>query len=57
MRIATAKDFDGTLKFKYENGNKFCATNEQHDYRHSYDPNSILGDSYDCIYCDDFQVG
>lgn len=57
MRIATEKDFDGTLKFKYENGNKFCATHEQHDYRHSYDPNSRLGDSYDCIYCDDFQVG
>ena len=57
MRIATEKDFDGTLKFKYENGHKFCATHEQHDYRHSYDPNSRLGDSYDCIYCDDFQVG
>jgi len=45
------------LKYVYQNGNKFCATNEQHDYVHSYDPNSLLGDSYDCVHCDDFQVG
>jgi hypothetical protein len=24
---------------------------------HSYDPDSLLGDSYDCKFCDDFQVG
>ena len=45
------------LEYVYQNGNKFCATYEQHDYIHSYDPNSLLGDSYDCRYCDDFQVG
>ena len=37
--------------------NVFCATYEQHDYIHNYDPDSILGDSYQCRYCDDFQVG
>jgi len=36
---------------------QFCATQEQHDYIHNYDPRSILGDSYQCRYCDDFQVG
>lgn len=45
------------LKFIYERGSKFCATYEQHDYVHSYDPDSLLGDSYDCRFCDDFQVG
>jgi hypothetical protein len=45
------------LKFIYERGNKFCATDEQHHYVHSYDPTSRLGDSYDCVHCDDFQVG
>ncbi len=45
------------LKYIYVNGNKFCATDEQHDYIHGYDPNSRLGDFYDCRYCDDFQVG
>ncbi len=45
------------LKYIYVNGNKFCATDEQHDYVHGYDPNSLLGDFYDCRYCDDFQVG
>ena len=45
------------LKFIYERGYKFCATYEQHDYVHSYDADSLLGDSYDCKHCDDFQVG
>jgi hypothetical protein len=45
------------LKFKYERGYKFCATNQQHDYVHSYDLDSLLGDSYECKFCDDFQVG
>jgi hypothetical protein len=45
------------LKFIYERGMKFCATSDQHDYIHSYDEDSILGDSYDCVHCDAFQVG
>lgn len=45
------------LQFVYERGMKFCATSDQHDYTHSYDPASMLGDSYDCVHCDDFQVG
>lgn len=45
------------LKFIYRNGDKFCATDEQHDYVHGYDPDSLLGDYYDCKFCDDFQVG
>lgn len=45
------------LRFIYERGYKFCATYEQHEYVHSYDPDSLLGDSYDCKHCDDFQVG
>jgi hypothetical protein len=45
------------VQFIYERGYKFCATQEQHEYVHSYDDDSILGDSYDCKYCDDFQVG
>jgi hypothetical protein len=45
------------LKFIYERGSMFCATYEQHDYVHGYDPDSLLGDWYQCKFCDDFQVG
>ena len=45
------------LEFVYRNEDKFCATYEQHEYVHEYDPTSILGDAYYCVHCDDFQVG
>jgi hypothetical protein len=56
-KVTTTAEVQIELKFIYERGMKFCATDEQHHYVHSYDPNSRLGDSYDCVHCDDFQVG
>jgi hypothetical protein len=44
------------LKFVYRGSEKFCASEEQHEYVFVYAPYLSSGKSYDCIYCDDFQV-
>lgn len=44
------------LKFIYREGEKYCATPEQHQFVFVYAPYLRSGKSYDCIYCDAFQV-
>ena len=44
------------LQFIYRGDEKFCATEDQHNYVFVYAPYLSSGKSYDCVHCDDFQV-
>ena len=35
----------------------FCATEQQHEFEHEFIEDSLLGDWYQCRWCDAFQVG